>query len=402
MTGVDRTVYRYYAYRITTSHGFWVPVGTLFLVRAGYGLAVVGLANAVLVFAIVAVEVPAGYAADRLGRRVSLAVGNGISAIVMGLYAFVGSATGYVALFGLWGVGFAFQSAIGEAWLYDLLAARRETDGFAHVNGRGATAELAAGAVAALGAAALYAVDPALPFLANAALAAAGLPILASLPATRGGVDDAPTVREVLGVLAAQLRRPEVRWLVAYAALFNVLFSLTRWLEQPALDAIGVPVLGLGVLYAGFRVVSALATSTTGWLQARLGPRRFFALLIPVCGLAYRAVAALPAMVVPVLVLRRVLDRVSGPIRDQYVNDRLAGYGRATVLSGVSMALHLASGLGNVVAGRLASVVGPVGFLPVAGVAVAAVAGVLWLVTSPVRPVEGTSTAETEAAVSDV
>lgn len=101
-------------------------------------------------------------------------------------------------------------------------------------------------------------------------------------------------------------------------------------------------------------------------------------------------------MVVPVLVLRRVISRVSGPIRDQYVNDRLAGYGRATVLSGVSMALHLASGLGNVVAGRLAGMLGPVDFLPVAGVVVAVAAGVLWIVTSPVRPAQTSPTGGTE------
>lgn len=383
----NRTVLGYYAYRATTSHGFWVPVGTLYLVQSGYTLDVVGLANAVLVFAIVCAEIPAGYAADRIGRRASLAIGNGVTAFVMGAYVLAGSGTAYVVLFGLWGVGFAFHSAIGEAWLYDLLDGHSSEEKFAHISGRGETAELAVGAIASLSAAALYAVNPAIPFLANAALAASGIPILAILPASQGGVDDRLSVREVLDVLGAQLRRPEVRWMVAYMALFNVLFSMTRWLEQPALDTIGVPVAGLGILYAVFRLVSAAATSTTGWLRAQVGSRRFFGLLIPLCGLAYASIAVVPAAAVPVIMLRRTVDRVAGPLRDHYINERLSGFGRATVLSGVSMALHLASGLGNLVAGRLAAVAGPFGFLPMAGIGISALAGLLWLSTSPVREV---------------
>ena len=42
-------------------------------------------------------------------------------------------------------------------------------------------------------------------------------------------------------------------------ALFAWLFGVTRTFEQPALDAVGVPVVGVGFLYAGFKTVSAVA-----------------------------------------------------------------------------------------------------------------------------------------------
>lgn len=395
MDGDDRIVWTYYAYRATQSFGFWVPVGILYLDRhEGYGLDVIGLANAGLVLAIVLSEVPAGYLADRVGRRASLAVSNGITAVVMGLYAFLGSGTAYVALFTAWGVGFAFQSAIGEAWLYDLLADRSDADEFARTSGRGETAELLVSAGASVLSAALYAIDPVYPFAANAVLAAAGLPLLAVLPATRTGEGEAVSIREILGVLRAQARRPEVRWLVGYVALFNALFSLTRWLEQPAMAAVGVPVAGLGVLYAAFRVITAIATANAGRIHERVGPRGFFLLMAPVVGVVYASVAVLPLVVVPVIVLRRVLGRLSGPIRNQYINDRLDGFGRATVLSGVSMVLHLASGVSNAVAGHLAETTGPVAILPVAGVSVAVAAGLLWATASPVRPLPAPSAAD--------
>jgi hypothetical protein len=49
------------------------------------------------------------------------------------------------------------------------------------------------------------------------------------------------------------------------------------------------------------------------------------------------------------------------------------------------MTLHLAGGLGNLIPGRLAAVTGPFGFLPVAGVSISALAGILWSSTSSVR-----------------
>lgn len=397
MSGLRRTVWAYYAYRITTSHGFWVPVGTLYLVQADYGLDLIGLANAVLVFAIVAAEIPAGYVGDRVGRRTTLAVGNAITVAVMASYPFLEGAFAYVVLFGVWGIGFAFKSAVGEAWLYDLLQAEADETQFARLQGRGEAAQLAFSAGAAVLAGVLYTIDPTIPFLVNAALAALGLPILVSLPTTRDhGEADPVSVTAIAGAVAAQLRRPALRWLVLYTALFNVLFSMTRWLEQPALDAVGVPVAGLGVLYAAFKLVSAGAMSLSGWVQDRVGARRFFLLLAPVIGASYAVIAVVPVAVVPVLFLRRAVDRVSGPVRNQYINDRLSGWGRATVLSGVSMALHLASGVGNVVAGRVAAVTGPVGVLPVAGVTIAVLAVGVWVTTQPVR---GTRAVSEDAAV---
>lgn len=384
-----RTLWTYYLFRATTSYGFYLPFSTIYLVQQGYGLDVIGLAQSAFLFAMVAAEIPAGYVADRIDRRTTLAAGNAISAASLGAYPFVGSATGWIVVYGLWGLGAACHSAIGEAWLYDLLAQRTAESSFARTSGRGATVELVVSAASAMAASLLYAVDPAFPFLANAALSAAGVPLLFTLPATRNGADSVISIAETLRALKLQLHRSEVRWLVAYAALFNVLFSVTRWLEQPALDAVGIPITSFGLLYAGFKLVTAGATSTTGLLQERLGARGFFLLLLPVCGVAYAMVYFLPLFVVPVLLLRRALDRVSRPIRNQYLNDRLDSVGRATILSGVSMALHLASGAGNAVFGLVAEATGPMAFLPVAGVGVVLVAGVLWVATDPVREPSG-------------
>jgi len=399
-----RTVLLYYAYQTTTANGFWIPYGYIYLLEHGYDEATFGFANAAFLFTMVAAEVPAGYVGDRLSRRASLAAGNLIATVVFGLYAFVGSALQVIALFSVWGIGYAFHSATGEAWLYDLLEGSEDgtTDDFARVSGRSETASLLASAGGALAATPLYLVDPVLPFLANALLSAAGVPLLVAIPATRGDYGTEFSVRRAVRILRIQIARPGVRWLVAYTALFNLLLSMTRWLEQPALKAAGIPVAGFGVLYASFQLISAGGTLTTGWLKDTLGVKKVFLLLAPLIGVSYGLIVVVPGFVVPVVYLRRILSRVLGPLRNQYLNDRLDGFGRATVLSGVSMILTLASGVSAAVFGPIAESMGALSFLPRAGIVVASVAALLWIATNPIRPPSRSHvTSPSEGAVND-
>ncbi|WP_435178109.1 MFS transporter [Halorussus sp. AFM4] len=410
---------RYYLFRATNSSGFYLPVAVLLLRDKGFGLDFVGLAYAVFAFGMLVTEVPSGYVGDWLGRRRSLVVGAVLRTTVVLAYPFVQSGSVYLALHVVWAAGWAFRSGTQDAWLYELLQARYDESAYATIESRGNVAELVTSAVTAILGGLLYSVDPAYPFLANAGLAVLGIPLLYTFPTVerlsdegstgsatrtaapddakspkssddRADADDVLTVGEAIEILRLQVRRPEVRWVVAYAALFNSLFVVTRVYEQPALTAVGVPVVGFGVLYAGFKLVSAGAASTVGWLHDRVGTRGVFVSLIPLYTLAYAGIAVAPVLVVPVLFLNRGLHTIVRPVRNQYLNDRLANVGRATVLSGASMALALVGGVARIVAGWGAELLGPVGFLPWAGVGLSLAAGGLWVLVSPVRQ-EGTS-----------
>lgn len=406
-------IWRYYLYQTTNSSGFYLPISILYLQDQGFGLAFIALTQATFTLAMVAAEIPSGYLGDRLGRRGSLAVGSALRVVAMGAYAFADAQLTFLALQVVWATGWAFRTGTRDAWLYEVLKAHFDESEYARIEGRGSTAHLATSAVAAIVGGVLYGIDPAAPFLVNAALAGLGIPLLFTFPKVGPDADsrdgdsadaNSPdsgghspfTVREAVRTLRLQVSRPEVRWLVAYAALFNGLFSVTRTFEQPALQEVGLPVAGLGVIYAGFKLVSAGVAATAGWFEERLGTRRVFALLAPIYGLAYASIAFTPLVLVPVLFLNRSLQVVTRPIRNQYLNDRLADVGRATVLSGASMALSVASGAANLVGGPVVEQFGPVGFLPGAGLAIAGAAGVLWLATSPVRPIDESSTSDAD------
>jgi predicted MFS family arabinose efflux permease len=376
-------VYRYYAFQATNAAGFFVPVTTVVLLDKGFDLSFVLLSYAVLSLASVASEIPTGYVGDRLGRRGSLAAATVGRVGVYLAYPFAESAAAFLALHVAWAAARAFRSGTADAWLYELLDERFDSDEFAAVRSKGSSLLLATSAVTAVAGSVLYTLDPAFPFVANAALATLALPLLWTFPTVGGGVE-VFTVGEAASVLRAQVGRPEVRWLVAYAALFSGLFAVTKTYEQPALEAVGVPVAGLGVLYAGFKLVSAGAAATAGPLQDKLGARGVFALLPVVLGAAYAAILVVPEAAVLALFLNRGSRVATRPIRNQYLNDRLGDVGRATVLSGAAMVLAVGSGVARTVTAVAASG-GPLAVLPAAGLVVAGLAALLWVAASPVR-----------------
>jgi MFS family permease len=402
-------IWRFYAYRLSVSNGFYLPVSILYLQRVrGFGLGEIGLIMGAFSILSMLAEIPTGYIGDRVGRRESLAIGNVLSVVFMGGYVLVEAPLGYLAIHAVWAFAWAFRSGTADAWLYELLAVDDEEDEFTRVRSRAMTVELGVEALSAAAAGALVVlVGWGVPFVINGVVAALGLPVLLSAPSVNEygdtpeqASDDSFSVHEAIDVLRLQASRPELRWVVVYLALFFGLYSAVRTFEQPALDAVGVPVAALGLLYAGFKTVSAAAASTSGWLSERFSAGTVFGLLIPVYGVAFLGVAVAPALLIPVLFLNRSLRVVVQPIRDQYLNDRIENAGRATVLSGASMVLSVAMGLAKFVAGAASAVVGVVRFLVLAALTVAALGALVWVGLSPIRP-ETSPSVEDAAAPTD-
>ncbi len=385
-------VVRYYLYQVTLSLGFYVPVSVLYLRDRGFSLAFVGLAGAVFSFSLLVAEVPTGYLADRLGRRGTLALGSLCRVVGVGGYAVADAAATFLVLKLFLGVGWALRSGTTDAYLYELLAATGDEDRFATVSGRARAALLTASALTAVVGGAGYALAPRAPFVANAALAALGVPLLASLPAV--ACEDNPEadderfgVGDALSSLRRVVARTDLRWVILYSLLLLVAFDVTRSFEQPAYRAVGFGAAQLGLLYAGFKLASAIGGAVVGPLENRLGARRTLAALAPVVAAAYGLLLFVPGLVLAAGFLYRSLRSVLLPLRNGYLNDRLPDAGRATVLSGVSMALSLAGGLARIGAGSVADALGPVRVIAVAGVATATLAGVVWAGTRPLAGV---------------
>lgn len=376
---------KYYLYRATTSWGFYVPVSVVYLVDAGFGLSFIALTQAVFSVALLTAELPTGYLGDRLGRRVTLGIGSALRAFGLIIYGLMDTAAAILLAQVLFAVGWGFGSGTVGAWGYELLAAHSGTDGYARMDGRGRAADLTVSAVAAVAGGALYTVHSSLPFLANGALAAAGIPILVSAtPVPKERADADPLgIRDGLVVVRSLLARAELRWVVIFVTAIFAVFDLSKTFEQPALQSVGVSTAQLGVLFGALKLLTAGAASTAGWINDRMGARRGLGLVVPILGSAYLAVLFLPLAVIPAVVLYRTNRSIVKPLRNQYLNDRLADAGRATALSGVSMLGAITAAVLRLAAGPVAERVGPVDVIGMAGVVLLGIAAIVYLVTDP-------------------
>ncbi|MFC4356725.1 MFS transporter [Halobium salinum] len=358
-SGQGSVVLRYYCYMATSTLGFLIPVWVVLLDEArGFSYTQIQLLDGAFFATLLLAELPTGYVGDRLGRRNALvlsSVGVGLAAAVFGL---VESFPAFFAVYVLWGVAQTFRTGNDSAWLYDTLAGYGEVGTFTRVRGRGLAVLLGTNAATAVAGGYLYGLDPRYPFLATGLVNLAGVPVLLSLPESPVADGDRFTLGDARRALSGLLA-PGLRWFVAYAALFYSLGWAADVFIQPIGLAAGLDAVDLGYLYALLIGASAVASTYADAVARRVGVGRLLRLSPLLLGAALLALPLLPVAAVGVFLLQRVVLNATAPVAETYLNDRVASLGRATVVSGFSMALSAVSIPVKLASGPLADATSP-------------------------------------------
>jgi MFS family permease len=414
---------KYYLYRAVGGPGFIWPVYVLYLLAHDLSYAAIGIIGAVQTVVVLASEVPTGYVGDRIGRRDSLAVAQVVFTVSAVGMVLADSFAGFAASFALLSFAMTFTSGSSDAWLYEVLSERLEEDDFTHVKGRGSAIGQWGTALTMVVGGLVYVVEPVYPFVAVVGARLVTLAVVLTLPRTgryaagSGAAkdgddtgDDPLSTLETPAIVREHLLSPELRAFVAYMALFVGAAATAGIYIQPiTVDALsgevgsllataGVPeATTLGVLYASFTGVSALASDRASDLEAWLGTRRALLAVPLVVGALFVLPLVAPLLSFPLFFGMRAGQSVVRPISGQYLNDHLADVGRATVLSAVSMVFALTRVPFMLGSGVLADHTSPLVAVATVGAAFLAVGGALLVVGSPVDGAT-TTAAGTEAA----
>lgn len=373
-------VFKYYLYRAAAGPGFIYPIYVLYLLSQGLSFAHIGVIGAVQSVIVVGGELPTGYVGDRIGRRNSLLVGQALFAAASVGFVVGSSFPAFLVAFALLSFGGTFVSGSGDAWLYDSLEERLDGSRFTHVRGRGAAVGQWVTAVTMVLGGVLYVVDPVVPFLALLVMRLATFGVVLTMPKTAQYADDAEseasgadlTVLDAVPIIREELLRPPLRSFVAYMALFlGVLVTVDAFIQPIAVDgleatvgehlaAFGVPEAAvLGVLYASFTAVSAVASDRASDLVSLLGLRRAVLVVPFVTAVLMALPALLPLLAFPMFFGVKAANSVLEPVAGQYVNDHVDSVGRATVLSAVAMVYALARVPFTLGSGVIGDVVSP-------------------------------------------
>ncbi len=353
-------ILRYYLFMGTSTIGSFIAVWIVLLedVR-GFSFTAIMALDAIFFAVIVLAEVPTGYLGDRLGRRNALLVGSLVSAGAAIAFGFVESVPAFAAVFGVWGFAITLRSGNDSAWLYDALLEAGRPETFARVRGRSISVFLLANAATAVLGGVLFELHPSAPFVATGVFGLLSAGVLLTMPEPRT-TDGAETfgleeARVALGTLA----RPGLRWFVVYTAgAFAIGWSADLFVQPIALRA-GLTPAGIGGFYAGLMLAAAAGSAASARVAEELGLARVILAAPFALGVLFLGVGAAAVAVIPAFVGMRVVLNLVQPVAETYLNDRTASIGRATVLSGWSMAFSLVTIPVKLASGPVADALGP-------------------------------------------
>ncbi len=303
-----------------------------------------GTVIAVYYVTMVVAEVPTGLLADRFGRRPMLVFGPlllsaGFLAVLLRT-DFLGFCIGE----GLLGLGHSVLSGAPAAMLFDALDAQ----------GRGAEyhrQEAVANTIRLLGTGMAFLLGGALVAWHGHPAAIVATAVLCTIGAcigslTRDSQRTGPSEARspILASARREMRSPDVRWMVVY---YLVLFCLLRFpfhTYQPFLSEAGAhdPVF-IGALFCALNLVAAPFSRITPWLVAHVGERRLFWAMPLTIALSLLAMAGhFDAFGISLFFLHQIPFGTHWAIVHNYVNHRIRGTARATLLSLLSFTGRIA------------------------------------------------------------
>lgn len=347
------------------ARGVLSPVLSLVLLGRDVSLAQLPLALAVFSGVAVALEVPSGMLADRIGRKRTFVAAQAVYALAMLLLLFGRGMAMACAALAVNGVARALASGSLDALVVDACLLEQGEAGLAGITARQGACKSAGLAVGAL----LGGVLNGFGGIEAALLCAVALTVLALLGAaactreTGGRPAERPGLRSQLRAVAEACRESRrLPVLLASTALCGVLMMLVETYWQPRFTAL-LPADSLlwllGLLGFGYFAASIFGSLAAERAVKRLGANRIFLLgyaLSAVCLLALSAVrtpAGFSALYLMLYLLMGAADTAQGIAIHRATPSAV----RATVLSGQGLTLQLgalsASGAAGLTAGRL-------------------------------------------------
>jgi len=367
----------YFVYQATAGAVFSQAVFVVFYrEHVGLSLATVLWLQSYFVAIRAVLDVPFGALADRVSRRACL-IASGVALAVGSLLILRWPTAGMAVVFEtLLAMVTALRSGADSALLYDTL---KEADALERYPAAESTSQaivsLGSGATAVVGSL-LAAGSLTWPYLGNVVAGCASAAAAAALrePALHGH-RRAGVLR---GAVRIAVRTPAVRWTIGLAALVVSASHVYFFLQQPYFEAVGVPLVLFGVLFAATKIVTAIVAARAHAIEARLGVRWSAASMIavPVVGLGAMAATTGPLGALVVLT-RGVLDGLWMPLVNVLMNRVVPSEMRATLLSLQSFVSRLALSLVLALAGIASARVGLAATLALAACATAIVGGVL-------------------------
>lgn len=342
---LENNVWKFYLYEVLYSLMFYTPIIILFYQQNGLTLTqIMGLQSISSVIWIV-MEIPTGHFADIIGRKKSLLI-TGIFA-TLAMMAFVVGSNFYYFLIAtvFWALAGAFISGADSAFIYDTLKALGREGSYKKVWGNVIFFHSIGIATASIVGGLLGGINLRYPFIAM-------VPFYILLVITafsfyepvRG--EDLPPQNSLFGsmksVKKSIFENKKIRQLLLYSAFIASAIDVAYWLYQPYFKLSGLDVVYFGLVFAAFRIISALSAKYSHIIEEKLGQNASLIFLFLLTSLCYILMGNIIFIFSFIIVfIFQFVDGFSSVVISDYINKETGSNVRATVLSVKSFIGHI-------------------------------------------------------------
>jgi MFS family permease len=293
--------------------------------------------KAIYSISIVICEVPSGYLADILGRKVTLVLGAVLGTLGFVFYSLGNGFWTFLAAEMTLGIGQSFVSGADSAMLYDSLKADGRSNKYLKYEGINFSVGNYSEALAGLAGGSLAEISLHLPFYFQTGIAFLGIPAALTLIEPQGlSARKRPGFKDILRVVHyALVKSNKLRWNLIYSAIIGTSTLTMAWVYQLRLDEFGYSEIFIGGTATALNLLVGTVTLFSSKLEKSMGKKItvLCTSLVITGGFITGGFANQASLFLFMLVVFYMGRGIATPVLKDYINQITPSDIRATVLS---------------------------------------------------------------------
>ena len=339
LSGLESNIWKLYLFKIFFGFFVSVPVLVLFWKNNGLSMFQVMVLQSLFSAAVILLEVPSGYFADRFGRKKTLVFSSIFATLGIATYSIGRGFMVFLLAEIVWAVSTSLVSGADSAMFYDTLVEMGEESSYKERWGLASSLGMVSAAVAAIlgGFIAEYRLRWTLfvqiPFMA------AMIPTAMALKEPTHHKEVVKEERKTIKTVMKDVWNvKKLRYLILYAAFIYAGLQVAFWMYQPYFELTGLEIAAFGWAYAAFNLVSAGSSKYGYWIEERLGKVKSLILMPALVVISLLLMSNVLAVFSFVFIfLQQFVRGFQKPVISDYINEIISSENRSTILSAKSL-----------------------------------------------------------------
>ena len=333
---LQSNILKLYIIKIAKWFMLFMPIVVLFYKDNGLEMRHIFILQAIYSIAIVALEIPSGYIADVLGRKITLVLGTILGFFGFLTYSFSYGFVGFLIAEIILGLGQSLISGADSALLYDSLLETGKKDKYIKYEGRMVSIGNFAEAIAGISGGLLATLSLRYPYYAQTLVAFIGIPaaLLLTEPIRQKKLVKMKFM-DILKIVKYSLHdNYELKWNIIFSSVIGASTLTMAWFVQPYFDLILLPIGLFGLLWTILNLTVGFSAMIAHRVEMKLKQMKIMigiSLLIPA---GYIIVSRINTMWgIGILLIFYIVRGIATPVLKDYINRLCDSDIRATVLS---------------------------------------------------------------------